>query len=177
MLIKRNKHFYESLLQQINYELPKRVQDQGCLMMSLLAAVQAHQDEKYEFHKIGRIYYEALEKGFMTVCSQGLCMPNPDGLLSLAAKSGRAYQVGKRDAREVNTVRPEHFWAWVRNSENFDVSFTALEAKTLHGEHWRLGNKDGQLIYDPRPSTNTLYEKTVVYYRIVDDEGSTVFIG
>lgn len=145
---------------QTHKDLGKMINRFGCYYRSLLAIAE---EEVGKLLSVDNIWvgYRVLSSGSM---DNECYVQKPRNIVEygfqvLGGDEYRCYQTGLRDLRSGTlsywgTHGPEH------------VQYTILQGHTGRHTHFRLGDRDGKLLWDPYPGAKIQREERVIFYRV-----------
>lgn len=143
---------------QTDYRLDHRMNRKGCAVRSLFAYPEWRYRKRHEPETIMEMVGECFEQNYI---NRSYEFTDPGGIVEISAqhlgKNVICTDIGTRKGSGTK------YWQWVKNSGDYEHDFTLLKWKTdgPEGEHFTLGDKNGNEVFDPYPVS--LSKKSLVY--------------
>lgn len=140
---------------QIDPTMPFIIHRWGCNFRALLAILEEEEEREFKSWEILKIWMDCFHSGEVTDKSKTL---DPDGILRRGIKHW-----GLSDDYSIYQIGADGvFWRWVRDKR---IDHTIIKGLTRNGnDHFRLGDRDAHLIWDPDPDVEVVSEQSIIYY-------------
>lgn len=142
------------LLKQTDPRLYPEINQYGCFFMSIITASQKYTGTVFNADKINALWDSARKLGILANVNGFWILQKPHELGHLAGD-------GKIETFANVKVIPGWEPTWYAGH-----TYIILKGQTSTGEHYRLGDHEGVLIYDPMPSVKITQELTKEYYLV-----------
>lgn len=145
------------LIFQTDPRLCKQLNAGGCNIRSIQAIAEIEACRALTTAQIQGCYDAYVREWFDPDCT----VRKPDEVLRWALSillppGWNGYQIGV-----IHQPASFAFWGWTGH-------YAILQGQTAHGFHFRLGDNEGNMIFDPRPGTVVLSEVEALIYRLTE---------
>lgn len=141
-------------LKQTDPRLYPEINEYGCFFMSIIVAAQMFTNSVFNADKVNSLWDASKKLGILSKVNGYWILQKPHELGVLAGD-------GKISTFANVKVVPGWIPTW-----HVGHTFIILKGETKSGAHYRLGDKEGKLIYDPMPSVKILKELTQEFYLV-----------
>jgi len=145
---------------QNNPDLILDIKKVGCLFLTLIRIAELESNTELSVHNINYIWNISKRKHYI---DNNNTMNNPDGVLR------EAFFILQRPTIVISQVGIEKqgkkvYWQWARNKyEDYKYKIEKVATLGKIGTHFRLCNKNSELIYDSYSWTNYSHKKLHEY--------------
>lgn len=143
------------LILQTDPRLCTEINKWGCNLRSIIAIAEMEAKSALSPELIQSCYDWSVHDAIDPDCT----VNKPDKILNWALSLLLPGVIGN----QIGSIKPHAlfaFWGWTRH-------YTILKGITAHGFHFRLGNNEGRLIFDPMPGVTIIDEADVLVYRLL----------